>query len=96
MSNITNYSHVAMSRFNNLHTRSNMHSNMIELVLSVVLFITATIVVITAAVVDKIDKRPILPFTTYDTCSSTSVARSPTSGNIMRRVSLPDVVIQSV
>lgn len=47
-------------------------------------------------IIDKIDRRPVLPFTTHDTCHATGISKSPSSNNIMRRGSSYDNIVNVV
>lgn len=97
MSNFTNNSRNTMNQFNSnsLQVVPNMHNitPLVNLLVLVGVFVTMVITSITVAVIDKFDKRPVLPFTTHDKCRSSSVSLSPTHGNMMRRVSSGDIVI---
>jgi len=81
---------------NNLRSQSNTRTDVLECVLTMVVFIIMMIAGMVIAVVDKANKRPVLPFTTHDTCTSSSVSLSPTYGNMLRRVSSPDITIGTV
>jgi hypothetical protein len=95
--NMPTTSNVSMNQFtsNNLRSHSNKNTDVFELMLGVIVFLTvmASFVI---ALMDKIDKKPVLPFTTHDTCTSTSISLSPTYGKTLRRVSSSDPIIGTV
>jgi hypothetical protein len=59
-------------------------------------FVMMMTVALLMTAIDKIDKKPVLPFTTHDVCSSTSVSVSPSYSNTIRRVNSVDTINTSV
>jgi hypothetical protein len=99
MLNVTNHSHNTMGQINsnNLRTQTTYTSEIFNMISSFMLLIVAVFIGITTSVMpDDTDKKPVLPFTRFDTCSSTSVSVSPTYGNTIRRVSSSDAFITTV
>lgn len=99
MTNVTIYHHNTMGQFNsnNLRTQgSNVQLDAFDTLMTVFMFIIMLAFGILMSIVDKFEKKPVLPFTTYDTCSSTSISTSPTYRNTIRRVSSSDTFITSV
>ena len=101
MSNFTNSTRNTMNQFssNNFRTKTNEHyqnSQLFELLILVGAFITVLITTIGNTIMDKFDKRPVLPFTTYDTCSSSSISTSPTSNNVIRRTNSSESIVISM
>lgn len=91
----SNYSTIQMNS-NNLRGHSNTRTDVLECMLTVIIFIAMAIVTITITVLEKVDKRPVLPFTTHDVCSSTGVSLSPTYANTLRRVSSSNRIIEPI
>jgi hypothetical protein len=88
-----------MNQFNSnslRHQGANANVDTLDTLLSILMFIIMAGTGFVISMMDKTDKKPVLPFTTHDICSSTSVSVSPTYGNTIRRVSSSDGIITSV
>jgi hypothetical protein len=88
MTNVTTYHHNTMGQFNsnNLRTQTTIISDICNVISSFIILIVAVFVGISTSIMqDEIDKKPVLPFTTFDTCTSSNIAKSPTTGNIINR-----------
>jgi hypothetical protein len=88
-----------MNQFNSnslRHQGENAIVDTLDTLLSILMFIIMAGTGFVISMMDKTDKKPVLPFTTHDICSSTSVSVSPTYGNTIRRVSSSDGIITSV
>jgi hypothetical protein len=85
-----------MSNFtNNSRNASYRNENLFDILILIGVCITMFITSIMIAVSNRLDKRPLLPLTTHDTCHATGVSKSPTSGNVIRRTnSRDDIVIE--
>lgn len=81
-----------MSNFtNNLRNTAYHNETLCDILGLIGVFITSIMI----AVSNRLDKRPLLPLTTHDTCHATGVSKSPTSGNVIRRTnSRDDIVIE--
>jgi hypothetical protein len=53
----------------------------------ILLIVAVFIGIATSVMPDENDKKPVLPFTTFDTCTSSNIAKSPTNGNVIHRSS---------
>ena len=81
-----------MTQFNssNLQKQFNLPSDIADIILTLLIFIIAILGAISITFMEKINRKPYLPTTIYDTCSSTSVCKSPSLGNTIRRTSSYD------
>ena len=75
---------------------NNIKMNTFESAISVAMILIMMISTFAIALFDKTDKKPVLPFTTHDTCTSSSISISPTYGRTIRRVSSSEAIIASV
>jgi len=99
MPNVTNHSYNTMGQFNsnNLRTQCMPTSDIFNMISSFILVIVAVFISITTSMMpDDTDKKPVLPFTTFDTCTSSNIAKSPTNGNVIHRSSSYNNIVTSV
>lgn len=99
MLNVTNHSHNTMGQFNsnNLRTQCTSTSDIFNMISSFMLLIVAVFIGITTSMIpDDTDKKPVLPFTTFDTCTSSNIAKSPTNGNIIHRSNSYNNIVMAV
>ena len=75
---------------------NNTKMNTFETAISIAMILVMMISTLAITIFDKNNKKPVLPFTTYDTCTSSSVSTSPTYGQTIRRVSSSEAIIASV
>jgi len=78
------------------HFNSNNKNSTLETALGVAMILIMMFSTLAIALFDKTDKKPVLPFTVYDTCTSSSISISPTYGRTIRRVSSSEAIIASV
>ena len=96
MTSNTNLSRNTMSQLYSENLKTQNNTDIIELLMISIMFVMTIITGFVISKLDNIDKKPVLPFTIYDTCSSTSISVSPTYSNTIRRVSSSDGIVTSV
>jgi len=81
-----------MTQFNsnNLQKQFILPSDIADMILSIIIFIISILGAISITFMDKNNRKPYLPTTIYDTCSSTSVCKSPSLDNTIRRTNSYD------
>ena len=91
--NTMNNIHLANLR---MQTNARYSDNMFDVVVLLWVLIAVFISSVTMAVMDNFDKKAVLPLTTHDTCHATSVSKSLTSNNVMRRTSSRDNIVIAI
>ena len=87
-----------MTQFNssNLQKQFNVPSDIADIIITVLIFISAILGAISITMMEKNNRKPYLPTTIYDTCSSTSICKSPSLDNTIRRTSSYDNITINV